>query len=79
MKEKIFVETIKNGVVIKRAEIGVAVFDEGRISARKYNELKRKQFASGYIKKGCYQSLVTESGKRDTFGGYPAINMVTFK
>ena len=74
MKEKIYAEKTKNGKVIEKIEIGTAVFTDDCISARKYNEIKRKALKLIKTCNGESFHLVTESGKADTFGGYPALN-----
>lgn len=78
-KQKIFAEKIKDGSVVKRIELGVAILDDGRISASKYNSLKRIAFKNiGSLKKGAYFNIVTEDGREDKFGGYPAFSFVRF-
>jgi hypothetical protein len=82
-KQKIYAVQVKNGVgEIARKEIGVAVLDEGRISAAKYNELKRaalKAFPRDETRGSWCVSIVTEDGRKDTFGGYPADVNVMFE
>ena len=69
----IYAEKRKNGVVLKRVEIGKAILNNDCVSARKYNELKRK-----LLKTDCLY-MVTETGLKDSFGGYPALHNVIFK
>ena len=79
-KQKIFATKISNGNEVARVEIGVAILDEGRVSARKYNELKRAaNKAITNVGKGQYIRIVTADGRRDTFGGYPAETFVRFE
>lgn len=72
---KFYAVKIKNGKEVDRVEIGTGRVDPENvlISAEKYDTLKRTSrkllSAAG---KGEYISLVTEDGKFDTFGGYPA-------
>lgn len=70
MKEKIFAEVVKNGKVLKRQQIGVAVFDEGRVSNRKFGELSRSAMKAFQAKKGQYIRMVTESGKTPAYPTY---------
>lgn len=61
---KIYANIIKSGQVVKTSCIGTAILDDGRISASKFNALKRsamKEFPSP--KKGQYMELTTEDGK----------------
>ncbi len=77
---KIYAERIKNGNVVERKEIGKAVFDENKISERKYNELKRNLLKECPTRnKGEYIRMATEDGRKDTFGGYPAYSNVRFE
>jgi hypothetical protein len=76
---KIYTELIKGNEVLERKEIGTAKLDEGRLSARKYNELKRALMKECTKKpKNCTWKMVTENGLKDTFGGYPANTFVRF-
>ena len=78
-KQKIFAIITKEGREIHRAEVGVAVFQNGTISPRKYDELKKAAFkAFPNIKKGQKLLMVTEDGRTDMFGGYPAFANVRF-
>lgn len=73
MKEKILVRKLKHGEIVETVEIGVAVFKNNScISGRKYNELKRKALKIVKCGRGESCQMVTESGKVDQFGGYPA-------
>lgn len=73
MKEKILVRKLKHGEIVETVEIGVAVFKNNScISGRKYNELKRKALNIVKCGRGESRQMVTESGKVDQFGGYPA-------
>lgn len=79
--EKMYAIVIREGKEIHRAEIGTARLDDGIISARKYDSLKKAAWKCfpDLKKRGDYISIVTESGKKDTFGGYPAANNVKFE
>ena len=69
---KIYANIIKSSHVVETSFIGTAILDDGRISASKFNALKRsamKDFPS--IKKGQYMEITTEDGKTCEFGGYP--------
>lgn len=78
MKQTITAYLIDHGEIIDRQDLSTVIFDEhDRISARTYNKVKR--MCSFHPKKGQYFQLVTNEGKVDTFGGYPAITYVTFK
>lgn len=80
MRTTVLAERIRNGKVIEIKEIGNAILDEGRISARKYNELKKKALIGiAPRRKGEYVRIVTENGLKDTFGGYPADTYVKFE
>ena len=80
MITKIYAQIVKSGNVIHSQQIGTAILDENRISAEKYNKIKREAFkAFPEIKKGCYMTIVTDSGLKDTFGGYPAHTFVRFE
>lgn len=80
MVTKIYAQIIKSNQILHSQQIGTAVLDENRVSAEKYNALKKAAFkAFPNIKKGCYMSLVTDSGLKDTFGGYPANSFVRFE
>lgn len=77
---KIYAQVVKSGKVLKTEQIGSARLDDGRVSARKYDELKRaamKIFPN--LEKGEHLQLVTEDGRVDSFGGYPAISCVMFE
>lgn len=75
---KMYAIFYKNGSKETRTEeIGTARLDEGRISERKYNELKRA--AMKLAKSGERISITTEDGRKDTFGGYPAFTYVRFE
>ena len=76
-KQKIFAVMYRsesNGPVeVSRQQIGVAILDESRVSARKYNELKRAAMKAYPTSKGNHHmGIVTEDGRKDKFGGYPA-------
>lgn len=61
------------GEDVQRVKLCDVILDEGRISADRYNRLKRQMFNS--VKpapKSHYWRLETAEGLRDTFGGYPA-------
>ena len=64
MKEKIFAELVRRGNVVRRVQISVAIFDENRITLRKFNELSKAARDSFNLKKGEYINIVTESGKK---------------
>ena len=72
-KQKMYAVTYgRDGMEIRREQIGVSILDdEGRVSARVYNGLKRKALKL-QTKKGQTMNIVTEDGRRDSFGGYPA-------
>ena len=77
---KIYAQVVKSGKVVKTEQVGSARLDEGRVSARKYDELKRaamKIFPK--LEKGEHLQLVAEDGRVDSFGGYPALSYVVFK
>lgn len=76
---KIYATEMKNGKILDKKLIGEArLLKDGNgsaciISARKYNELKRKSF-SAFKKahKGGYSViLMTEDNRRCSYGGYP--------
>ena len=68
------------GADVKRVELGKAILDEGRMSARVYDSFKRKlEKECGSAPKAHSWRLETAEGLRDTFGGYPAISNVVFK
>ena len=76
---KIYATEMKNGKILDKKMIGEARLLKDIsgtaciISARKYNELKRKSF-SAFKKahKGGYSViLMTEDNRRCSFGGYP--------
>lgn len=79
IKMKIYATEMRNNKVLDKKFIGEArLLKDGNgsaciISARKYNELKRKSF-SAFKKahKGGYSIiLMTEDNRRCSFGGYP--------
>lgn len=78
-KQKIYAIRMKGNVEIDREEIGVVVLDASSVSARKYNELKRKLLKAYPSKKGHHIIMLTEDGRKDQFGGYPAENFVRFE
>lgn len=68
-----------NGTDVKKYEIGKAILDEGRMSARTYDVLKRKMFKEcGAAPKAHYWRIETAEGLRDSFGGYPANGYVSY-
>lgn len=71
---KFYAVKIKNGKEVDRVEVGTARVDPEnvRISAEKYDGFKRAARKLIHANKGEYVRLVTEDGKIDTFGGYPA-------
>ena len=71
---KFYAVKIKNGKEVDRVEVGTARVDPEnvRISAEKYDGFKRAARNLLQANKGEYVRLVTEDGKVDTFGGYPA-------
>ena len=71
---KFYAVKIKNGKEVDRVEVGTARVDPEnvRISAEKYDGFKRTARKLLQANKGEYVRLVTEDGKIDTFGGYPA-------
>lgn len=71
---KFYAVKIKNGKEVDRVEVGTARVDPDnvRISAEKYDGFKRTARKLLQANKGEYVRLVTEDGKTDTFGGYPA-------
>ena len=79
IKMKIYATEMRNGKVLEKKLIGEArLLNDGNgsaciISARKYNELKRKSF-SAFKKahKGGYSViLMTEDNRRCSYDGYP--------
>ena len=79
IKMKMYATEMRNGKILDEKLIGEArLLKDGNgsaciISARKYNELKRKSF-SAFKKahKGGYSIiLMTEDNRRCSFGGYP--------
>lgn len=78
-KQKMYAVTYNaGGLEIRREQIGVSIIDEdGRVSARVYNGLKRKALKLP-TKKGQMMTIVTEDGRKDRFGGYPADTFVRF-
>lgn len=82
-KQKIFAVMFQHYgpsyIVLSRTEIGVAVLDDSRVTARKYNELKRAAMkAYPTIPANCVMRIYTEDGRMDRFGGYPADTYVRF-
>ena len=75
---KFYAVKIKNGKEVDRVEIGTARVDPENvlISAEKYDTLKRTSRKLLSAGKGEYIILVTEDGKSDTFGGYPAVGFL---
>lgn len=71
---KFYAVKIKNGKEVDRAEVGTARVDPEnvRMSAEKYDGFKRTARKLLQANRGEYVRLVTEDGKIDTFGGYPA-------
>lgn len=66
---------------IERVELGNAIVCDNKISARKFDELKRKSFNLLSACNGEHIVIGTEDAIAD-FGGYPAtgvINFVSFK
>jgi hypothetical protein len=62
------------------ALLGRAVLsDINTISAYKYNDLKRSAMKRLPLRKHEVLNIVTEDGKKDTFGGYPAETNVRFE
>lgn len=77
---KIYAQVVKSGKALKTEQIGFARLDDGRVSARKYDDLKRaamKIFPN--LEKGEHLQLVTEDGRVDSFGGYPSLSYVVFE
>lgn len=69
----------RTGNDVKKVELGEAILDDGRMSARTYDGFKRKMMREcGAAPKAHYWRLETAEGLRDSFGGYPAINFVAF-
>lgn len=69
----------RTGADVQRVELCGVILDEGRMSADRYNRLKRQM--NQMVKpaaKAHYWRLETAEGLRDTFGGYPACSYVTF-
>ena len=70
----------RTGEDVKKVDLGRAILDEGRMSARTYDSFKRKMFKEcGAAPKAHSWRLETAEGLRDTFGGFPAINFVRFE
>ncbi len=66
--------------VTRRVELCNVILDENRMSADRYNLLKRQMWKTvGQASKGFYWALETTEGLRDTFGGYPAHGFVRFE
>lgn len=70
----------RTGADVKKVELGRAILDDGRMSARTYDGFKRKLLKEcGAAPKAHFWRLETAEGLRDTFGGYPAISFVRFE
>lgn len=68
------------GLDVKKVELGKAILDENRMSARTYDSFKRKMFKEcGQAPKAHSWRLETAEGLRDTFGGHPAFSYVRFE
>lgn len=68
------------GADVQRVELCTVILDEDRMSAERYNRLKRQMLRT--VKpagKSQYWRLETAEGLCDTFGGYPATGNVLFK
>lgn len=76
----IYLERIKSGTICEKTALGRAKFDDhGRISARRYNELKQTASRLQPAKKRKERfRLTADDGLIDTFGGYPAFAPVLF-
>ena len=75
-KQTVTAYLIDHGEIIDRQDLGTVTFDNDCISAITYNKIKRS--CTFHPKKGQYYKLVTNEGKEDTFGGYPAYTYVRF-
>lgn len=65
---------------IKRIRLCRVQLDDGRMSANRYNRLKRQmREVVENPPRAHYWTLLTEDGRRDTFGGYPAFGYITFE
>ena len=70
----------RTGEDVKRVELGKAILDDGRMSARTYDAFKRQLDRDhGRAPKAHAWRLETAEGLRDTFGGYPALGRVRFE
>lgn len=75
---KFFAEKLEGNTVTDKIEVGSTVINNGTISAIRYDELMKaakKHF--GEPAPGTYYSLVTEDGRRSTFHGYKASDVLT--
>lgn len=69
----------RTGNPLQRVELCNAILGEGRMSADRYNRLKRQMFkATKPAGKGTYWHIETANNLHDTFGGYPASFNVLF-
>lgn len=69
----------RTGADVQRVELCSVILDENRLSADRYNRLKRQMLKT--VKpapKAHSWRLETAEGLRDTFGGYPALSFVRF-
>lgn len=79
MKKEIFAVKMRGTTEVERVELGNAVMYENRISAYKYDQLKRKSFkAFPELCNNEYVKIITSDGKVADFGGYPATGAKAF-
>lgn len=72
---KIFANIIRDGKIVKSHQIGTALISEDRISARKFNELKRSAMkVFPYLGKREFMTIVAEDGRVCKFSGYPSFS-----
>ena len=74
-----FAEKVYNNEVTDKAAVGITVINNGTISAVRYDEFIKKAIKIfGRPAANTFYRIVTEDGRRSTFYGYKASDVMSF-